>query len=176
VRYSGDIRESRSARALVDLHFQSCVSAHSSRRGKIGTGFAISVRVKARDPVGELQDSGETGCSTASSSSEAVNEQGGEVRYANTFEVGFNAFEFLFDLAQVFGSDGVRVARTRIVTSPVFARNFLSVLTSSLAQYEAQFGQIEDHYRKAGESSRSGVTRPLADIAPINGSGNREGG
>lgn len=69
-----------------------------------------------------------------------------DVKYANSFEVGFNAFEFLFDLGHVFGVDSARVAHTRIVTVPVFARYFLTVLAHSLTQYEAQFGEIADNF------------------------------
>lgn len=63
--------------------------------------------------------------------------------YANHFEVGFNAFEFLLDFAQNYGdADGAVAAHTRIVTAPAYAKLFRALLDRSLADYEATFGPI----------------------------------
>jgi uncharacterized protein DUF3467 len=119
--------------------------------------------VKTRESAREPEDHHDVHGSDLSGCSDSAIERGGEVRYANTFEVGFNAFEFLFDLGQVFGTEGICAARTRIVTSPVFARDFLGVLTKSVAQYEAQFGRIEEHCKTGAKSASSeeSVVRPL---------------
>ncbi|WP_140628250.1 DUF3467 domain-containing protein [Methylibium rhizosphaerae] len=63
--------------------------------------------------------------------------------YANQFEVGFNAFEFLFDFAQDYadGNSGA-ATHTRIVTAPAYAKVFLDLLDRSIGNYEAQFGAI----------------------------------
>lgn len=63
--------------------------------------------------------------------------------YANQFEVGFNAFEFLLDFAQDYdGAEGMAVAHTRIVTAPAYAKVFRGLLDRSIAEYEAAFGPI----------------------------------
>jgi len=62
--------------------------------------------------------------------------------YANAFEVGFNAFEFLFDFAQDYeGAEGI-AAHTRIVTAPAYAKVFRALLDRSIEEYEAAFGTI----------------------------------
>ena len=63
--------------------------------------------------------------------------------YANHFEVGYNAFEFLLDFAQdYYGPEGMAVAHTRIVTAPAYAKVFRSLLDRSIVEYEAAFGPI----------------------------------
>jgi len=63
--------------------------------------------------------------------------------YANQFEVGFNAFEFLLDFAQNYDSpDGMAIAHTRIVTAPAYAKVFRGLLDRSIGDYEAAFGPI----------------------------------
>ena len=64
--------------------------------------------------------------------------------YANHFEVGFNAFEFLLDFGQNYeGPDGTAVAHTRIVTAPAYAKVLRGLLDRSIDDYEAAFGRIE---------------------------------
>ena len=62
--------------------------------------------------------------------------------YANAFEVGFNAFEFLFDFAQDYDGDEGMATHTRIVTAPAYAKVFRELLDRSIAEYEAAFGAI----------------------------------
>ena len=63
--------------------------------------------------------------------------------YANQFEVGFNAFEFLLDFAQeYYAVEGLTVAHTRIVTAPAYAKVFRGLLDRSILEYEAAFGPI----------------------------------
>lgn len=63
--------------------------------------------------------------------------------YANQFEVGYNAFEFLLDFAQdYYGAQGMAVAHTRIVTAPAYAKVFRGLLDRSILEYEAAFGPI----------------------------------
>jgi hypothetical protein len=63
--------------------------------------------------------------------------------YANQFEVGFNAFEFLLDFAQdYYGTEGMTVVHTRIVTAPAYAKVFRGLLDRSIREYEAAFGAI----------------------------------
>ena len=70
-------------------------------------------------------------------------EDGIEGRYANYFEIGHNAFEFVLDFGQKY-SDGLKEKiHTRIITSPSYAKELFRVLEKSLAQYEKTFGLIE---------------------------------
>lgn len=67
--------------------------------------------------------------------------------YANYFEVGHTAFEFVLDFGQRYGGRKAPV-HTRIVTSPVYAQALLETLRESLAQYSTTFGEPhepEDH-------------------------------
>jgi hypothetical protein len=70
-------------------------------------------------------------------------QDGIEGRYANYFEIGHNAFEFVLDFGQKY-SDGLKEKiHTRIITSPSYAKELFRVLENSIAQYEGTFGQIE---------------------------------
>ena len=63
--------------------------------------------------------------------------------YANHFEVGFNAFEFLLDFAQDYDSDdSMTLVHTRIVTAPAYAKVFRELLDRTIVEYEAAFGPI----------------------------------
>jgi hypothetical protein len=65
-----------------------------------------------------------------------------EGRYANYFEVGHNAFEFLIDFGQLFTETEKAQLHTRIVTSPRYARAFLDTLGEAIEQYEQTFGEV----------------------------------
>jgi hypothetical protein len=65
-----------------------------------------------------------------------------EGRYANSFQVGHNAFEFVLDFGQVAPESGQVQFHTRIITGPVYAKTFLGVLQDSINQYEQTFGAI----------------------------------
>jgi hypothetical protein len=59
-----------------------------------------------------------------------------EGRYANYFKVGHNAFEFVFDFGQYYPGSEKANLYTRIVTSPVHAKELLKVLQISIEEYE----------------------------------------
>ena len=65
-----------------------------------------------------------------------------EGKYANYFQVGHNAFEFVVDFGQIYSDGQLEHIHTRIVTGPSYAREFLEVLEQSVEQYEEQFGPI----------------------------------
>jgi hypothetical protein len=67
-----------------------------------------------------------------------------EGRYANYFQVGHNAVEFIFDFGQYFPDSEQPHLHTRIVTSPVYARALLQTLCRSMTQYEDEFGAIDE--------------------------------
>ena len=65
-----------------------------------------------------------------------------EARYANYFEVGHNAFEFIFDFGQYHPeSDSARM-HSRIVTGPVYAKLLAELLRCALQRFEQEHGTI----------------------------------
>jgi hypothetical protein len=77
-----------------------------------------------------------------SCSRDSNKESNSEGRYANYFEVGFNAFEFLMDFGQLYMGEQDPRMQVRIVTSPFYARRLLGVLQGSISQYEERFGRV----------------------------------
>jgi Protein of unknown function (DUF3467) len=67
-----------------------------------------------------------------------------EGKYANYFEIGHNAFEFLLDFGQRYSSGVPGRIHARIITGPSYAKELMKVLTQSIAQYEQTFGTIRD--------------------------------
>ena len=67
-----------------------------------------------------------------------------EGRYANYFKVGCNAFEFVIDFGQYHSENDQAELFSRIITSPIYAKNLFEILQSSLEQYEKRFGPIQD--------------------------------
>ncbi|MBI2203116.1 MAG: DUF3467 domain-containing protein [Candidatus Rokubacteria bacterium] len=65
-----------------------------------------------------------------------------EGRYANYFEIGHNAFEFLLDFGQFYDEDGPPRRHTRIVTGPTYAKRLFETLGEAISRYEADFGAI----------------------------------
>jgi Protein of unknown function (DUF3467) len=65
-----------------------------------------------------------------------------EGRYANYFEVGHSAFEFVLDFGQHYSGDQQVRIHTRIITAPVYANTLLETLRGSIDQYEQTFGAI----------------------------------
>jgi hypothetical protein len=65
-----------------------------------------------------------------------------EGRYANFFQVGHTAFEFLIDFGQLYPDGKQEQLHTRIVTSPSYAKELLRLIRDSIEQYERTYGQI----------------------------------
>ncbi len=63
-------------------------------------------------------------------------------RYANFFEVGYNAFEFIIDFGQCFPECEEAQVHLRIVTSPAYAKVLLNLLRESIDHFEQVFGVI----------------------------------
>lgn len=64
--------------------------------------------------------------------------------YANYFEVGHNAFEFLLDAGQVEPQSGEIQLLSRIAVSPVHAKLLAQLLNQSIAQFERLHQEIPD--------------------------------
>ncbi len=67
-----------------------------------------------------------------------------EGRYANSFQIGYNAFEFLLDFGQVAPESEETRFHTRIITSPAYAKALSKLLRESISQYEQTFGKIQE--------------------------------
>jgi hypothetical protein len=65
-----------------------------------------------------------------------------EGRYANYFEVGHNAIEFLLDFGQYYPERQQARMYTRIIISPIYAKALFRTLGESIEQYEQTFGVI----------------------------------
>jgi len=66
-----------------------------------------------------------------------------EGRYANYFEVGHTAFEFLLDFGQVYQNDAEKHVHTRIITGPNYVKALFELLGESIDRYERIFGTIQ---------------------------------
>jgi len=66
-------------------------------------------------------------------------EENPESRYANYFQIGFNAYEFLIDFGLLYPPDEGHF-HTRIVTNPGLARDLSETLGRSLRDHEREFG------------------------------------
>lgn len=68
-----------------------------------------------------------------------------EARYANYFEVGHNAYEFILDFGQ-YQPDTTKIqAQTRVVTGPVFAKILSNMLSQAILQFEEEHGPIDSN-------------------------------
>ena len=67
-----------------------------------------------------------------------------EGRYANYFQVGHNAFEFILEFGQVYRSGDPPALHTRIIANPAYAKEFLQVLGNALDAYQHTFGELAD--------------------------------
>ena len=65
-----------------------------------------------------------------------------EGKYTNYFKIGFNSFEFVFDLGQAYDDSARARHHTRIVTSPAYAKALLQLLAETLSAYERAHGPI----------------------------------
>lgn len=73
-----------------------------------------------------------------------------EGKYTNHFEIGHNAYTFVIDFGQMFAQRDEPQIHTRIVTTPIYARDLLETLQESIKQYEQTFGTIKNGTELAG--------------------------
>jgi len=67
-----------------------------------------------------------------------------EAIYANYFKLGHNVHEFLLDFGQMFAEDTEPEFLVRIVTNPVYAKIFWTLLSDSIEQYQKTHGPIPE--------------------------------
>ncbi len=65
-----------------------------------------------------------------------------EGRYANYFQIGHNAFEFVIEFGQLYPQHASPQLHTRIVTGPAYAKMLSHLLQDAIAQYERAFGTL----------------------------------
>ena len=63
--------------------------------------------------------------------------------YANYFEIGHTAFEFVLDFGQRYGASVVP-CHTRLVTTPIYAQALFVALREALNDYTSAFGAIDE--------------------------------
>ena len=78
--------------------------------------------------------------------------------YANYFEVGHTAFEFVIDFGQTY-SGRSSACHTRIVTSPIYARALLATLGQAVEEYAARFGSAPEEPSGSASSGGRGGSR-----------------
>jgi hypothetical protein len=71
-----------------------------------------------------------------------------EARYANSFRVGYNAFEILLDFGQVSSKTSRPKLQSRIITNPALAKALSGMLEESLKQYRTEFGPIPEETKE----------------------------
>jgi len=67
-----------------------------------------------------------------------------EARYANYFQIGQNAVEFIIEFGQFYPDEATPLLHTRIVTSPVYAKTLIALLQKALVQHEDQLGPVRE--------------------------------
>lgn len=77
-------------------------------------------------------------------SSDVRSNEGLAARYANYFEIGHNAAEFILDFGQAYSSSEERQMHTRIVTSPLYAKALLRLLEQAVERHEQAHGVIHE--------------------------------
>ena len=88
-------------------------------------------------------------------------EQGPLAIYANYFEVGHNAFEFLFEFGQFRPDSGNIHVHSRIVAGPVQAKLFARMFAQAVDRFEATHGVIAD---VTDEDALSGLIVSIPDF------------
>ena len=69
--------------------------------------------------------------------------------YANVAQIVFSPAEFIFDFGRaVPGRAGFKIF-SRIITSPLHAKQFLMTLSENVSRFEKQFGEIQMPQRPA---------------------------
>lgn len=63
-----------------------------------------------------------------------------EGHYANVFQVGYNAFEFVIDFGQQYGDGTNEHFHMRVVTSPAHVKALMETLSDSMKRYEESYG------------------------------------
>lgn len=80
--------------------------------------------------------------------------------YANYFEVGHNAFEFLLDAGQVEPQSGQVQLLSRIAVSPVHAKLLARLLSQAIEQFERAHQDIPDLAAAAATDPDLAITNP----------------
>ena len=77
-----------------------------------------------------------------------------EGRYANFFEVGHNAVEFVLVFGQSYSESEPPTVHTTIVTTPMYAKRLLAVLEEAVARFEVAYGPVLDDSGEHGKRTQ----------------------
>ena len=77
-----------------------------------------------------------------------------EGRYANYFQVGHNAFEFVLEFGQLYRDGDAPSLHTRIIANPAYVKEFLQVLGDALNAYQQTFGEVDDPDDRRNSATR----------------------
>ena len=69
-----------------------------------------------------------------------LNSEGIEAKYANYFQIGQNAIEFVVEFGQLYSDETVPLLHTRIITTPAYAKTLFKLLNEALSEHEARYG------------------------------------
>jgi hypothetical protein len=69
-----------------------------------------------------------------------LNSESIEAKYANYFQIGQNAIEFIVEFGQLYSDETVPLLHTRIITTPAYAKTLFELLNEALTEHEARYG------------------------------------
>ncbi len=70
--------------------------------------------------------------------------------YSNVASVVHSAGEFIFDFAIIVPGKKAAQVKTRVITNPAHAKQFLTALEENVARYEKAFGEIKPPVQPEG--------------------------
>lgn len=66
-----------------------------------------------------------------------------QARYANYFEIGHNAYEFILDFGQYHPEEEAARMHCRIITGPPYAKLLCDLLHMAIDEFEKEYGAID---------------------------------
>jgi hypothetical protein len=67
-----------------------------------------------------------------------------EARYANYFQIGQNASEFILQFGLFYTDETEPLLHTRIITSPTYAKTLIGLLQEAMEKHENQRGPTRE--------------------------------
>ncbi len=80
-------------------------------------------------------------------------------KFSNSFVIGFNAYEFIFDFGMITAT-GASHIHSRVVTSPADAQEFVELLAKSIGEHQKIYGVLS---KGQAQPTVSGSGWPLQD-------------
>jgi hypothetical protein len=83
-----------------------------------------------------------------------IDEQTANGAYSNLAMITHSETEFIIDFIFAQPQNGKAKVRSRIITSPLHAKQFMQALKDNIAKYEMRFGQIKNPSAPSAEQSK----------------------